>query len=104
MIGGQRRHHGQGREDGPQRQHGFDAFARRHDVMGHTEADRVAEQMAHRPPRRGDRGFAVARGVEPGAVRARHGAGEIGDGGNQRRPGLDRCVIMRTVVAAGVEA
>ena len=37
-------------------------------------------------------------------MRARHGAGEIGDGGNQRRPGLDRCVVMRTVVAAGVEA
>ena len=73
-------------------------------IGGDTEADRVAEQVAHRPPRRGDRGFAVARRVEPGAVRAGHGAGEIGDGGNQRRPGLDRCAIMRTVVAAGVEA
>ena len=41
--------------DASERQHGLDAFAGRHDIVRHTETDGVAEEVAHRPPRRVDR-------------------------------------------------
>ena len=87
-----------------QRQHGLDAFAGRHDVVRHAEADAVAEKMAHGPPRRVDRRLVAAGRVEPGAVRTGDPAVEIGDGGDQCRPGLGRCVVIGAVVAARVEA
>ncbi len=45
------------------RQHGFDAFACRHDILGHTEPDGVFEQVSHRLALRLDRRLvrAVAR-------------------------------------------
>src|SRR5262249_36621894 len=43
-------------------------------------------------PRRVDRRLVMARWIEPGAMRARDLAGEVGDGGDQRRPDLDRGV------------
>ena len=46
--------------DASQRQHGFDSFARRHDILRHIEADGVAEEIAHRPPRRVDRRLVFA--------------------------------------------
>ncbi len=49
--------HRQGGYDASQRQHGLDAFASRHHVMRHTEADAVPEKMAHCAPRRVDRRF-----------------------------------------------
>jgi hypothetical protein len=44
-----------------QRQHGFDAFAGRHDIAAHAETDGVPEQVAHRLPRRVDRRLAGRR-------------------------------------------
>ena len=41
--------------------------------------------------------------VEPGAMDAGEPAAKIGDGGDHRRPGLCRAVLVRPVVAAGVE-
>ena len=41
--------------DAAERQHGLDAFARRHHVASRTETDRVPEKMAHRPARGIDR-------------------------------------------------
>ena len=47
-------------QDAAQRQHGLDAFAGRHDVARHAEADGVAEEIAHRPSRRVDRRLAAS--------------------------------------------
>ncbi len=60
--------------------------------------------MAHRPPRGVDRSLVLARRVEPGAVRAGDPSAEIGDRGDQCRPGLGRGFGIRPIVAAGVEA
>ena len=54
---------------------------------------RVAEETAHRPPRRLDRRLAVAGRVEPGAMHAGDLAVEIGDGGDHRGPDLKRRTI-----------
>ena len=62
----------------------------------HAEADSVAEQMTHRPPRRVDMGFAQpGPRVEPGAMDAGDRAIETGDGGDHRGPGLGRCSDQR---------
>ena len=100
VIGGERGDHRQGRHDAAQRQHGLDAFAGRHHVVRHTEPDAMSEEMAHRPPRRVDRRLVAAGRVEPGAVRAGDPAVEIGDRGDQCRPGLGRCVGIGAIVAA----
>ena len=55
MRGRKRGDHRHGGQDASQRQHGLDAFAGRHDIVRHIETDGVAEEMAHRPPRRVDR-------------------------------------------------
>ena len=100
MIGGECGDHGQGRHDAAQRQHGLDAFAGRHHVVRHTEPDPMSEKMAHCPPRRVDRRLVAAGRVEPGTVRAGDPAVEIGDRGDQCRPGLGRCVGIGAIVAA----
>ena len=69
-----------------------------------TEADRVAEKVAHRPARRIDRRLAAPGRIEPGAMRAGDAAVEIGDGGDHRRPGLGRRVCVGPIVAARMEA
>ena len=86
------------------RQHGLDALARRHHIVGDTEADGVAEEMAHRASWRIDWRLVSPRRVEPGAMRAGDVAFEIGDGGDHRCPGLGRAAGLRTVVAARVES
>ena len=40
------------------------------DVVGDAEADAVAEQMAERPARIGERRLAATGGIEPGAMDA----------------------------------
>ena len=94
---------GRRRHDAAQRQHGLDAFAGRHHVVRHAEPDAVSEKMAHRPPRRVDRRLVAAGRVEPGAVRAGDPAVEVGDRGDQCRPGLGGCVGIGAVVAARME-
>ena len=103
-AGRERRDHRQGRHDAAQRQHGLDAFAGRHHVARHAEADAMSEEMAHGPPRRVDRRLVAAGRVEPGAVRAGDLAVEIGDRGDHRRPGLGRRVGIGPIVAARVKA
>ena len=66
--------------------------------------DAVAEQMTHRPARRGERRLARSVAFEPGAQDAGDDAVEIGDGRKERRPDLARRVVMGTVVASRVEA
>ena len=46
----------------------------------------------------------LARRIEPGAVRAGDTAVEIGDGGDHRRPGLGRSIVVGPIVAARMEA
>ena len=104
VIGRERGDHGQIWQNASQRQHGLDAFAGRHDVARYTEPDAVPEQMTHCAPRRVDRCFVAARRVEPSAMRAGYLAGEVGDGGDQRRPDLGRRIGIGPVIAAGVEA
>ena len=58
VVGRKRRGHRQGRQHAAQRQHGLDAFAGREHVVRHTEADGVAEEIAHRASRRVDRRLA----------------------------------------------
>ena len=82
-----------------QRQHRLDALADREGVARRAEADGMAEEIAHRAARRLDRRLAEPVRREPGAVRPGDGAGEIGDGGDHRRPGLDRRTVVRAVVA-----
>ena len=65
MRGRERRHHRHVGQDAAKRQHGLDAFAGGRDVARHTEADRVAEEIAHRPPRRVDRRLAERVGSKP---------------------------------------
>ena len=96
--------HRQGRHDAAKREHGLNALTRRHHVVGDTEADGVAEEMAHRPPRRVDGGLILSQRVEPGAMRAGDVACEIGDGSNHRRPGLGQRVGIGAIVAARVES
>ena len=61
VRGGQACHHGQGRKQRQQREHGLDAFAGGHDAGRLAEAHRVAKQMAHGAPRIVNRGLAVRR-------------------------------------------
>ena len=96
-------------QDASERQHRLDAFAGRHHLARHAKSNGVTEKVAHRPSRRVDRRLAERRlgeaaGIEPGAMRAGQMAGEIGDGGDHRRPGLGRAVLVRPIVAARVEA
>ena len=58
------------------------------------------KQTTHRPPRRCERGLARAVAREPCAQHAGDGAVGIGDGGEQRRPGLARCTLVGAVEAA----
>ena len=70
----------------------------------HTEPHTVSEEMPHGAPRRVDRRLVIAGWIEPGAMRARDLAGEVGDGGDQRRPDLDRGVHVWPVIAARVKS
>ena len=70
---------------------------------GRTEANGMAEETTHGPPRRIDRRLADAVRRKPGAMRAGDRAGKIGDGGDHRRPGLGRRAVVRTIVAARME-
>ena len=85
------------------RQHGFDAFARRHHRAGDPEADGVTQQVAHRLALR----VSIGALSEPSgearsdAVSAGDRALQIGDGGDHRRPGLGRAMIVGPVIAAG---
>ena len=67
---------------------------------GLAEPDARPEQTPERPPRRCERRLARAVACEPGAQHAGDGAVEIGDGGQQRRPGLARRALVRAVEAA----
>src|SRR5712675_3654929 len=42
--------------------------------------------------------------IEPGAMHAGDAAIEVGDAGNHRRPGLRRQVLVRSIIAARMEA
>ena len=55
MRGRKRRDHRHAGQKTSNRQHGFDAFAGRHHVERHTKTDAVAEEIAHRASRGGDR-------------------------------------------------
>ena len=51
VVGRERGHHRQGRQDHAQGQHGLDPFPGGHHVAGHAEADTVPEKKAHGPSR-----------------------------------------------------
>src|SRR6266404_5819122 len=72
--------------------------------MRHAKPDRMAEKVAHRPPRCGDRGLAAPVECKPGAMGAGHPAAEIGDGCDHRRPALGRTMLVRPVEASRMEA
>ena len=103
VIGRERGEHGQGRQSAAQREHGLEALAGGHDVGRDAETDAVPEEMTHRAPWRVDGRLVVAGWIEPSAMRAGDLAGEVGDGGDQRRPDLGRRIDIGPVVAAGVE-
>jgi hypothetical protein len=42
--------------------------------------------------------------IEPGAVRAGDPSIEVGDGGDHRRPGFGRRMLIRSIVATRMEA
>ena len=97
----------QGGHDLAQRQHRLDALAGRHHVAGRPEANRVAEQVTHRPPRHRNRRLATAGRIEPGALHTRDSAVSVGDRGDQRRPGVAgvlRVVSLPPVPAARDES
>jgi hypothetical protein len=82
----------------------FRCLRLRHDRTCDTEADGVAEQIAHRSPGRVNRRLAQpdgieAGGIEPSAVRAGELAGKIGGRGDHRRPSLGRAVFVRSIKA-----
>ena len=81
-----------------------DTFAGRHDIVRHTKTDGVAQEIAHRPPRRIDRRLIAPRRVEPGAVHPGDIAVEVGYSSDHRRPGLGRRMPIRPVVAVGMKA
>src|SRR3546814_3326779 len=74
------------------------------DVCSSDLPDRMAEEIAHCPPRCVDWRLAVPFGAEPCAMYARDPAVEIGDGRDHRRPGLGRRMLVRPVVAAWMDA
>ena len=90
MRGGQACHHGQGRKQRQQREHGLDALAGGHDAGRLAEAHRVAEEMAHGAARIVNRGLAAAVAGEPGALQAGERAVEVGDSAEKRGPALER--------------
>lgn len=70
-------------------------------------ADGVAEEVAHRPPRRRHRRLGPAWRVEPGPLHPGNRTVAIGDGGEERRPGVARAgwiAVVRKVLAARMEA
>ena len=78
-------------------------------VVRNAETNRVAKQIAHGSSGRVDRGLAEpnvikAVRIEPGTVHAGDPAVEVGDACDHRRPGLGRQVLVRTIVAARMEA
>ena len=82
----------QQRQHGFEREHGLDAFAGGEDPVARgrldAEAHAIAEQMAERAARIGERRLGRAGAIEPGALDAGDGAVEVGDRGEQRRPEL----------------
>jgi hypothetical protein len=68
------------------------------------EADAVAEQMAERAARIGQRRFHRSDGIEPGAQDSGDGAVETGDRGEERRPQLERGIFRFAVVDRRVVA
>ena len=53
-----------------------------------TQANRVAEQVTHRPPRHRNRRLAPAGRIEPGALHTGDRAVFVGDRGDQRGPSV----------------
>ena len=104
---GERGDHRQGGQNAAQRQDGFDALAGCHDVLGDAEAHGMGPDVAERAPGILDRRFAVVGAaelrVEPSPMDAGDPVRQVGDGGNERRPLLDRRVRVRAVEAGGVE-
>ena len=96
--------HRHARQHLARRQHSLDALAHGQHIIGHPEADAVAEKLPHGPARRGDRGLVQPIGGKPGAMRAGLAARKVGDSGNHRRTGLRWPMPVRAVVAPGVEA
>ena len=90
VRGGQGRDHRHGRQDDAQGEHRLQALTGRHHIRCPAEADAGSEQTAQGPARRCQRRLAGAVACEPRAQHAGDGAIEIGDGGNERRPGLAR--------------
>ena len=88
VVGRERRDHRQGREDAAERQHGLDALARRQHVVGAPKRTPCPSRwpMARRGVAIGALSSRVAG--EPGALHAGDRAAEVGDRGDQRRPGL----------------
>src|SRR3984893_17059683 len=68
------------------------------------EAHAVAEQMAERPARIGERCFRRTPRIEPGAQNAGDRAVEAGDCAKQGRPELERSVVAFAVVDGRVVA
>ena len=104
VSGRKRRQHRHAGQDLTGRQHGLDALADGEHLTGGAEADTVPEEVAHRPPRCFDSRLARTVGREPNAMRTGLMAGQIGDGCNERRPDLGGRMLVRSIVAPGMEA
>ena len=79
------------------------------DVGYCAKANRMTEQVAYRATWCVDRRFPEPYGIEairiePGTVHAGDAMVEVGDGGDQSRPGLRGTVIVGAIVAARVKA
>ena len=64
------RGHGQTRQRCADGERGLDALADAENVLDRPKAYRVAQQVTHGPPRRGNLRFSRARRIEPGALQA----------------------------------
>ena len=96
------RDHGQGRKQGEQRKHGFDAFARRQNVVRLTEPHRMTEEMPQGAACIGQGSFTAAVAGKPGALQAGELAVQGGDGADQSWPALARAAVMLRDAAASV--
>jgi hypothetical protein len=115
MIGGQRGDHRHTGQHALERKHGLDAFTgEQHPCFcggrlgggprAGGEAHAVAEQMAERPARIGERRLVGPLAVEPGAVNAGDAAARIGHGSDESRPRLAGRVGVGPIRERGVKA
>ena len=88
MVGGQSRRHREVRQRIAERQHRFDAFTCRENVLGCAEAHGIAKEMAHGTARRRDGSLALTGPIKPGAMNAGDRTAQIRDGRDQCRPDL----------------